>query len=105
LALLGCRYYGLNLPQPVGTLARSAHMPPAPVAALLNGQKSVDPNVFACPADSGGVILLNFGYAGGSHLLMHIDPSGCQFATNGDRTVRGAGVVQQLEPVLGHDGR
>ena len=103
VALLACRYYGLNLPQPMGTLARSAHMAPAPVAAALNRQPSVDPDAYFCPRDSGATILLDFAYADDSHLLVRVSVQGCQFATNGDRTVRAAGVVGPLQELLGHD--
>jgi hypothetical protein len=104
VSLLACRYHGLNQPQTAGTLATSAVFPPSTIAAELNDEPTVDPNVFACPIDFGETVLLIFGYANGPPILVDINTAGCQFASNGDRTIR-TPIIGQLEDVLGHDER
>jgi hypothetical protein len=103
VALLACRYVGLNGPASPGTVARTARIAPAPTAALLNGYPLASETIHSCPSDTGGVILLDFGYLDGSNLVVRVNTSGCRYATNGDRTVDAGDIIGTLEQVLGHD--
>jgi hypothetical protein len=102
-ALLGCRYHGLT--EPRGSLAKSASVSPAPIAEALNrAQPITNSGVFKCPVDFGETILLLFEYPNGARLTVSIEMGGCEFATNGDRTVRTpTATLTTLEAVLGHD--
>jgi hypothetical protein len=87
-SLLACRYYGLNQPQPEGTLASTARLSATPTAALLNSAPVVDPKSPApsCPAAFGDEILLIFRYRHPPDLWVTVQMSGCSFITNGART-------------------
>jgi hypothetical protein len=73
---------------PVAARARRADLPAtvtdparvAKVAALIDGLRVFPPRTYACPADSGGGIRLEFraGPNGPVLALVTIDPSGCQ---------------------------
>lgn len=102
VTLLACRYHGFNQPEPMGTLARSATFPPT-LASALNQARAAGP-LYGCPEDSGETILLIFGYADGSRLLVDVHTRGCRTATNGDRTVvTPDAVLSELEEILGQD--
>lgn len=104
-ALLACRYHGFNQPQPVGALAKSASVPPEPIAAALNlAPRIQNAAVYHCPIDFGETILLLFAYSNGSRLTVSLALGGCRFASNGDRTVATPpAVIASLEATLGHD--
>jgi hypothetical protein len=104
-ALLACRYHGFNQPQPVSSLAKSARVPPEPIAAALNlAPRIQNAAVYHCPIDFGETILLLFEYPNGSRLTVSLALGGCRFASNGDRTVSAPpAVVASLEAALGHD--
>jgi hypothetical protein len=103
-AVLACRYYGLNQHQPAGTIASSAQFAPGSIQTALNAQPPVPKDaVFNCPVDFGAKILLIVAYYD-ARLTISIDPSGCRFATNGDRVIRmEAATLVRLEAVLGRD--
>src|SRR5262249_49360675 len=87
VGLLGCRYHGLGQFQPLGSFAVSATFAPAPIAAALNGAKVPAPGApYFCPAGFGEVIVLRFVYANRQILTVNLDPAGCTWATNGNRT-------------------
>jgi hypothetical protein len=105
IALLACRYHGLNQPEPADSLAKSASFPPGPIAVALNAQPAIPPGfVSSCPADFGETIVLLFGYADNSRLIVSIGTAGCRFASNGDRFVHAdPAALDRLEAVLGRD--
>jgi hypothetical protein len=99
-SLVACRYYG-------GNLAGTGTFPPADVADALNSAPRVPSGaVFHCPIDFGEKIVLHFGYADGSELEVSVSTRGCEFATNGNRTVRvPSNLLTHLEAALGRDTR
>jgi hypothetical protein len=105
-ALLACRYHGLNQPEPLGSLAKSASFPPGPIATALNSQPAVPPGTrSSCPDDFGDNIFLIFAYADGSRLVILVGTSGCRYTLNGDRVIHMDPVaLDQLQAVLGRDG-
>jgi hypothetical protein len=103
IALLACRYHGLNQPDPAGSLAKSAFFDPAPIAGALNAQP-VTLAIYGCPIDFGDTIVLLFGYSDNSRLAVRISTTGCRFASNGDRVVRiDPATLNRLQAVLGKD--
>jgi hypothetical protein len=107
VGLLACRYHGLGQWQPPGSFAASAAFRPAAFAAALNHAKvPVAGAIYHCPFDQGEMMVLQFVYAGGHVLSVNVEPMGCQFANNGDRSAFDLGsVVSTLEATLGHDPR
>ncbi|MDQ1481471.1 MAG: hypothetical protein QOI44_2332 [Actinomycetota bacterium] len=105
IALLACRYHGLNQPDPAGSLAKSAFFDPATIADALNAQPVIPPNAnYLCPIDFGDTIVLLFGYSDNSRLAVRIGTTGCRFASNGDRVVRiDPATLNRLQAVLGKD--
>jgi hypothetical protein len=104
VALLACRYHGYNQPEPSGSLAKFAHFAPAPFVTALNAARPVPKGAYNCPMDANETILLLFAYANGSRLTASIDTMGCEFATNGDRTVSTpTPTMGHLQAVLGRD--
>jgi hypothetical protein len=103
VTLLGCRYYGLNLPQPRGTLAQWVRVNPGPAASFINSFREANPMQISCPDDNGSAVLLDFGYPDESDLVVRINTSGCGYATNGDRTVQAQRIWPYLGQVLGSD--
>jgi hypothetical protein len=52
--------------------------------ALLNALPVIPPGeVFSCPFDNGSQIDLRFTYRDGRHVIVAINLTGCQFASNG----------------------
>ena len=103
--LLGCRYHGLNQPQPQGTVAAAKMLPTSEVASEFDDARVISPGgpVPSCPADFGEQIMLVFGYADGSFRVT-VDAGGCGYATNGARTVLTPPLLAgQLRLALGHD--
>jgi len=104
VALLACRYHGFNQPQPFGSLAASVRVAPSPVARALNREPPINPAIYHCPMDAGELLLLLFQYPDGSLLQVHVSMQGCEFATNGDRTVSTPELIlTSLGPKIGHD--
>lgn len=105
---LGCRYHGLNQPQPYRSLATSAHLDTAVIATELNSipippANSPLPN---CPADFGERYIIRFGYENGSTLLVSVDGGGCAYADNGDlRVPFASAALASLQAVLGQDSQ
>lgn len=104
--VLACRYHGFNQPEAHGSLATSASIPPADVAASLNAVPvpALGAPVPNCPADFGEMYALWFGYPAGPPVLVTVQRGGCAYANNGDRRAPFASaVVSQLSAALGHD--
>ncbi|MGO9874078.1 MAG: hypothetical protein ACLPVY_09790 [Acidimicrobiia bacterium] len=104
VALLACRYHGYNQPEPIGSLAGSAHFAPGPFVTALNTARLVPKRAYNCPLDAGERMLVIFAYDNGTRLTASIETMGCGFATNGDRSVfNPTAMLEHLEAVLGHD--
>ena len=105
--LLGCRYHGLNQPEPVRTLASSAALPAGELAALVNAVRIPPPGspVPNCPADFGETYVLRFGYADGTDLVVTVGRGGCRVVSNGDLHgwPAGAELIGRLQAALGGD--
>jgi hypothetical protein len=104
--VLACRYHGFNQPEPHGTLAASAMLPPTDIVAALNAVPIPAPGapVPYCPADFGELYALRFGYSSGPALVVTVQGAGCAYADNGDLHAPFAGTAQsQLSAALGHD--
>jgi hypothetical protein len=89
-----CQYDGLNR-KPVSGLGRSVPLKAAAAAKLARRVAKisiphVDGGVYSCPADSGSVDLLAFGYAGGTSVDLKVAPEGCSSTDNGSITTMGA---------------
>lgn len=104
--LLACRFHGLNQPQAAGSFAAAATFAPANFVTALNGATVPPIGAGACPVDFGEVIVLRFVYANGHMLTVNVDPAGCTWATNGDRTVyTPQSVLSALGAIVGLDPR
>jgi hypothetical protein len=104
--LLGCRYHGLNQPEPPGTLAASKTLPVSDAVSGFSDARVLSPSAASesCPADSGEQIVLVFGYSDRSLLRLKVEAQGCGYATNGARTVLTPPLLSdELRVVLGHD--
>ncbi len=102
-----CRYHGLNVPQPPGTLARSTVLrgDVRGLATDLNAGEHLVPGArYNCPNDTGEGILLVFGYPGGGTVSVLIDLTGCSFADNGVlRLFTSPAARQRLVALVGSD--
>ncbi len=103
--VLACRYHALNQLQPAGSFARSRRLAPDEVVAPLNAQPPTTKNVIReCGPDSGGNIIVIFGYPDATRLTISIGTSGCRTATNGDRAIYAEShTLALLEDYLGED--
>lgn len=79
-----CRYYGLNLPEPAGTLAHSAVARDG-LDALVADLNAGDPvtGIRFCAADFENLILVIVEYRSGPALRVLLDLSGCGTGSNG----------------------
>src|SRR5438093_1128479 len=77
--LLGCRYHGLNQPQPQGTLATSKALPASEIASAFDDARVISPAgpARSCPADFGEQIVLVFAYASGTPFRVTVEAEGC----------------------------
>jgi hypothetical protein len=107
IALLACRYHGLNQPQTIGTFARAAtNLPVSQIAHDLNATPRPTSSVLpSCPIDYGETYMLYFSYQDGRPLLVRFDNGGCLYVTNGDLTLPFAPprLTLRLEAALGRD--
>jgi hypothetical protein len=102
-----CRYAGMDQQVPPGELERSR---------VLNGQELSDlveyidnPDLqtvsldspISCPMATGGSDTLQFVYSSGPDVTLSIPTSGCQFVSNGERTVWPGSIGQKLAEYVG----
>ncbi len=108
-AAVVCRYGGLSSsPSGVGgTPVAQATLPGPDVPALVAELDSpawrpIDPDAaYSCPISDGGQDVVRFAFPSGPGVQVTVATSGCQFATNGVRTVDGEGIVQYLTRWIG----
>jgi hypothetical protein len=107
-AAVVCRYGGLASPSGGGgTPAARAAVPATDVPALVAELNSpdwrpIDPNAaYSCPSSNGSQDLVRFAYRSGPGVQVTVATSGCQFASNGVRTVDGEGIAQYLTRWVG----
>jgi hypothetical protein len=104
---LVCRYHGLNLPEPAGTLAQTATVRRgvADLATALNQGQPVDKSaMYNCPVDSGESMLITFTYPAGRTVVIQLHTRGCHIATNGTSAVfTSPDAGQRLMDLVGAD--
>ena len=104
-----CRYGGVSSsPTGIGGAPVAQATVPGPdvpaLVAELNSStwRPIDPKAaYSCPASDGSQDVVRFAYPSGSGVQVDVATSGCQFASNGVRTVDGEGIARYLTRWVG----
>jgi hypothetical protein len=108
-AMTICRYAGLNLRIPAGTLEK---MLVIKGSVLSNFVSFVDQKnwevvgkgvTFNCPMSTGRIDLLRFVYASGPGVTVSVNVDGCEFVSNGFRTVWAGSIAERVTAWVGVD--
>ena len=101
-AAVVCRYAGGS-----SHVIRSAVVPRAALAPLVaeldsdRWQVVADPGVYNCPTWDGSTDVVRFVYPSGPDVVVTVDLGGCDFASNGVRTVGGHDIGRYLSRWVG----
>ncbi len=80
-----------------------ARFPPEPLRTELDAAP-IATHLSFCTADTGEILVLQFGYADGARLTVTIHTAGCRYASNGDLIVETPpATIARLRRVLGGD--
>lgn len=102
-----CRYHGLNQVERVGSLAATATVSGAEVAALtaaLNAGEPIPAGPVSCPADYGEAVRVTFGYRDRPPVVLEASLTGCTTASTGGEELRvSEAAYRQLTELVGKD--
>lgn len=104
-----CRYAGLDSSVPAGSLENEATFSARTVSDFVRyvdgpSFKPVSSSTYFCPMSEGQVDLLRFVYPTGPQVVLSVDTDGCEFVSNGSRTVSGGSIAKTVTAWVGSDG-
>jgi hypothetical protein len=108
---LVCRFEGLNGPAAAGALVSSRVVSGRALAGLVvlfdshRWHMITAGSTYSCPSDDGAIDVVRFSYASGPSVDVSIALGGCEFASNGVRTVQGYALGQRLSSLVGSPSR
>jgi hypothetical protein len=110
VAMTICRYAGLNMRIPVGTLEKTlvirSHQELSDFVSLVDQKtwQAIKPGLAVnCPMSTGRVDILRFVYASGPGVTISVNVDGCELVSNGFRTVWAGPIAQRVTAWVGVD--